>query len=54
MKHECSQEKLLDVMLKKIDKIDSKLDAILQWKWQICGVVTAIGVGITIISRIIL
>jgi hypothetical protein len=49
MKKDCSGDKLFDLIIKRLDSLEQKIDNLLQFKWKIMGFIT----GITILSTLV-
>jgi uncharacterized membrane protein len=51
MKHECHNEKLFDLFLNRLDKIEVKIDNLLQFKWKVIGFIAALTTISTLLSN---
>jgi hypothetical protein len=51
--HECKQDKVIEYIAKRLDNIDSKIDSLLAYKWQIMGGAGVIGALLAVLSKYI-
>jgi len=51
MSHDCHNEKLFDVIIKRLDNIEEKLDNLLQFKWRVVGAITVVSVLSTLVCN---
>ena len=52
--HDCKYEKVIDIIDKRLDRLESKIDDLRQYKWQIMGGAGVLGVILTFLVNFII